>query len=163
MSFGIHFWEGICFVLLIVISYRPVKRAVLNYLDKYADTIKQKVIEAENLCEEAEKTLQHYVKQHEMFTKKIDAISKNTQENISNLRNQAVKKLEKKIKVKKQIQQDRLDLYHKQEIQKIKKTIINKAMTFVVCYLDDVGTSSVTRDQIAQVLNVAKDKSITFH
>ena len=163
MDFGIHFWEGICFILLVVISYRPVKRAASSYLDDYAETIKQKVTEAEKLCEEAEKTLQHYIEQHKMFTNKIDSITKNTEENIRDLKKRAVKKLEEKIKVKRQIQQDRLDLYNKQEMHKIKKTIINKSMTLVACYLDDVDASNVTQDQITQVLNIVKDKSITFH
>ncbi|NRA73817.1 MAG: hypothetical protein HRU36_03640 [Rickettsiales bacterium] len=163
MHFDVHFWESICFILLVLLSYRPVKKAISNYLDDYAKSIEQKVKEAENLCEEATHTLQYYTEQHKMFTKKINDITKKTEKDIRSLEQQATKKLEDKIKAKQQIQKDRLELYNKQEIYRVKKAIINKTMTLVTCYLEDVGSSSVTRDQVAQVLNVAKNKSITFH
>ena len=42
MHFDVHFWESICFILLVLLSYRPVKKAISNYLDDYAKSIEQK-------------------------------------------------------------------------------------------------------------------------
>ena len=163
MYFDVHFWEALCFALFVLLAYRPVKQALSDHLDEYSKAIEQKVIEVENLRKEAEKTFKYYTEQHKAFIDKIASSSKQAEENILLLKQEAAKKLEERIEVKRKIQQDKLDLYDKEETDQIKKAIINKTMTLVTCYLEDSVTPNLTKNQISQLLNTTKNKSITFH
>jgi len=163
MHFDVHFWEGLCFVLFVLITYKPIKRALSNYLDEYARSIEQKVVEAESLHKEAKKTFKYYTEQHKTFTEKIASASRHTEENIHDLKQQSTKKLEEKIIMKQKMQQDKLRLYDRKQTKQLKTAMINKAMMLVSCYLEDISTPNLTRNQITQLLSTTKDKSITFH
>ena len=88
---------------------------------------------------------------------------KHTKENIQLLKNQATKILDEKIKIRQRLQKEKLGLYEKKEISETKETIIKKAMVLAGFYIDDVITPSLTKDEITQLLNTVKNKSITFH
>lgn len=56
--FDESFWLAICFIAFIYLAYRPVRRAMLQFLDSRIEVIKAEVTEAEDLKKEAAKILQ---------------------------------------------------------------------------------------------------------
>lgn len=163
MHFDIHFWEGVCFFLFVALAYKPIKNILVNYLNEYSSSIATKIKDAENLSEEAKKIFKYYTEQHKTFIEKISSMRRHTEENIKVLKDQAAKTLDEKIKVRQQLQKEKLDLYEKKEQEQIKETIIRKAVVLAVLYVEDVIVPDLKKDDIIQLLDVIKDKSITFH
>ena len=163
MHFDVHFWEGVCFFIFVAIVYKPIKNALSSCLNEYSNSVEQQIRDAENLREDAEKTFKYYTDQHKTFVKRISSMHKHTKENIQLLKNQATKILDEKIKIRQRLQKEKLGLYEKKEISETKETIIKKAMVLAGFYIDDVITPSLTKDEITQLLNTVKNKSITFH
>ena len=163
MQLDIHFWEGLCFVVFIALVYKPVKGAISNYLDKYSESVRLKLREADSLREDAEKTFKYYTSIHKNLMKKIATISKHTDTNIKALKQQAADRIDEQIKVRQQMQKDKLDIYHKEETRQIKEQIVKKTERLVSVYLNDDIIPNLTREEITQLLITAEGQPITFH
>ena len=55
-----QFWVAVSFILFIVAIFRPVKKILISSLDLQINEIKSKIKEAENLKNEAQKTLSNF-------------------------------------------------------------------------------------------------------
>ena len=80
-----RFWLAICFVIFIYISYRPIKKAILNSLDAKISAIKSYLAEAEELKKEAENLLQKTEQQMLKLASLRTEIFSNAQNEVDNL------------------------------------------------------------------------------
>jgi F0F1-type ATP synthase membrane subunit b/b' len=163
MSFDVHFWESLCFAIFVVIVYKPLKKILTEQLDAHSNTIRQLVTDAENLRRDAEKICKHYHEKHQDFPGQLALMTKHTKDNIRLIRQAAEKTLEEKASARRNMHAEKLALYDKEERQKVRETIVQKAMTLANCYMQDVTTPSVTQQEITDLLSSMRDKSITFH
>jgi F-type H+-transporting ATPase subunit b len=80
-------WLAICFVVFVVLSYRPIKNAILSFLDNKIDLIKKEASESHRLKLEAEEELKILQEEFEILEKKhAEALSKAKQEMSQNLK-----------------------------------------------------------------------------
>jgi F0F1-type ATP synthase membrane subunit b/b' len=163
MSFDIHFWESICFFIFVAAIYKPLKSSLSKYLDEYAESIRKQVAEVDGLCKDAQKVFDYYKEQLEDLAVKISSMNRHTEENIKTLKQKAKEKLEEQIEAKKRIHKEKLELYSKEHMNLAKDAIVQKAVILTGFYMSDVVTPGPTRADIEQLLNAAKNKSITFH
>ena len=140
-----------------------MKKAASDQLDEYSNSIKQRVTEAENIRAEAEKIYNYYASQHETFEEKIASMSQHMDETVSMICQDAERNLEAKIDIRRKMHKEKFALYEREEANRIKETILRKAMMLASLYMSDVATPSVTKQDVTNLLDVVKDKSITFH
>lgn len=55
--FDESFWLAICFIVFLLIAYKPVRHGIIGTLDKNIEEIKQKLITTENIKQEAQALL----------------------------------------------------------------------------------------------------------
>jgi len=68
------FWVAIAFVIFVVLTYKPIRKATISALDAKIDSIRNDVEEAQRLREEAQAMLASYQRQQREATQEIEAL-----------------------------------------------------------------------------------------
>lgn len=68
------FWVAIAFVLFVVLTFKPLKKAVTGALDGRAERIRQELDEAARLREEAQKMLAEYKRKQNEASKEAEEL-----------------------------------------------------------------------------------------
>ena len=100
-----QFWVAVSFVLFIAAIFNPVRKILISSLDSQIKEIKFKIEEAENLKNEAQKTLSELKMRETEVQKEIQELKLNSEKKIIELKNLFSKKLSDQIE-KRQIQAD---------------------------------------------------------
>ena len=100
-----QFWVAVSFVLFIAAIFNPVRKILISSLDSQIKEIKFKIEEAENLKNEAQKTLIELKMRETEVQKEIQELKLNSEKKIIELKNLFSKKLSDQIE-KRQIQAD---------------------------------------------------------
>ena len=155
---SIHFWEALCFLMFVILIYKPAKKIFIDSLDGYSKRVSLKIKDAENLRLSAEKAIKFYKEQEAQFNLLAQKIQDSSNENIIKITEEYKTTLEQKIKTKKLLHTDKLTIYDQEEMNKIKTSLISKAIVITQMYLRDHGKISVTKPQIQEALHVIKSK-----
>ncbi len=159
----IHSWEMLCFVLLLVLIFKPVKKLINAYLDEHSDNIYKTLKEAEHIRLDASESIEFYKQQHKKFSMQADAITKTTDENISQLTALHLQQLDLKIQTKKLLYDEKISIYNAQESKKLESALAAKALMITQMHIKSKATQHVTARQMKEALNVVKAKKIAFH
>lgn len=154
MVLNAGFWEIICFVLFVLLVYRPIKNATGSSLMAYSGAIRSKIGDATALREEAERFLEQYKAEHKKFSAKSKQILKNTEENIKLLTKEAAAKLAEQITTKQRMHQEKIALQHKEKILQMKLQAIESAVVATKAYLRDNATKSLLSEEIDSSLQL---------
>ena len=100
-----QFWVAVSFVLFIAAIFNPVRKILISSLDLQIKEIKFKIEEAENLKNDAQKTLSELKIRETEVQKEIQELKLNSEKRIIELKNLSSKKLSEQIE-KRQIQAD---------------------------------------------------------
>ena len=100
-----QFWVAVSFVLFIAAIFNPVRKILISSLDLQIKEIKFKIEEAENLKNDAQKTLSELKMRETEVQKEIQELKLNSEKKIIELKNLSSKKLSEQIE-KRQIQAD---------------------------------------------------------
>ncbi len=92
-----EFWVAMAFVLVVVGLFSPVKKALCAYLDKYAQSEKQRLDEAENLKIQARKLFADYETKLENADEEAHAIIVKAKEQTKYLRKKTFDEFEQKM------------------------------------------------------------------
>ena len=68
------FWVAVAFVLFVVLTFKPLKKAILGALDGRAERIRQELDEAARLREEAQKMLAEYKRKQNEASKEAEEL-----------------------------------------------------------------------------------------
>lgn len=158
-----HFWEAVCFLIFLILLYKPVTKFILSYLDKYSDNIKNKIIDSENIRVEAEKAIKFYEKRRDSLRQLVSEIYKNTTDNINKLLEVNQKKLELQIAIKMKMHEQKLKIYEKEQINEIKIEVLTKSLFIVQKYLTDNKPKKINDQYLSEVMDVTNNKKIMFH
>ena len=92
-----QFWVAVSFILFIAAIFNPVRKMLVSSLDAQIIEIKTKIEEAENLKNEAQKTLSELKKKEAEVEKEIEKFKTDAENKISELKNLSSKKLSDQI------------------------------------------------------------------
>ncbi|MBP9792037.1 MAG: hypothetical protein KBC27_02390 [Rickettsiales bacterium] len=158
-----HFWEAICLFIFIGLIFKPTKKAVLEYLDSYSAEIKDKILEADNIALEANKTLKYYLKQHKTLKQKVEILQKNTKDNLKELLDASEESLSEKIKQKHKLHRERLEISRQEMQHRVKIDTMAKAIAISTTYIHDNLKHQVTKEDLDFIVNTVSKKKITLH
>lgn len=158
-----HFWEALCLFIFIGLVYKPTKKAILEYLDSYSADIKNKVMEANNIASEAQKTLKYYLKQNKDLQKKIEILEKNSKASVKEVLRSGEDVLNEKIKQKHKLHKERLEISRQEMQQKVKIDTMAKSIAIATTYMQDDLKKEVTKDDLKFIIDAVSKKKIVLH
>jgi F-type H+-transporting ATPase subunit b len=104
-----YVWLLVALVILIVIAYRPAKRAILGALDARSARIKNELDEAQRLREEAQAALASFQRRQRDAMSEADEIIAHAREDAERMRKQALEDLEQVLARREQLAMERID------------------------------------------------------
>ena len=144
-----QFWVAVSFILFIVAIFNPVRKMLVSSLDAQISEIKTKIEEAENLKNEAQKTLSELKKREAEVEKEIEKFKTDAENKISELKNLSSKKLSDQIEKKKILADNRIEQLLRDTNQNIKSYIADIAIEAIT----DILKTSLSKDKKAELIN----------
>lgn len=92
-----EFWTGVAFVLVVLLLFKVVKKALSMLLDKRINSIVRRIDDAENLKTEARLLLAEYEEKVDNVGAEVDEILKKSKKDITAFKNKSVKEIENQI------------------------------------------------------------------
>jgi F-type H+-transporting ATPase subunit b len=120
-----HFFILIATVLFVVLTFRPISKAVTTGLDKRSQKIKEQLDEAENLRIEAEKTLIATQKQQKQAIVESDEIIASAHLEAKRLEQEAKKSLELALNRREQMAFTRIAYAEKEAMSAVKNFAVD--------------------------------------
>ncbi len=129
-------WLAICFVVFVVIGYRPIKRAILNFLDERIKQIRFDINAASAAKKNAAKELEelkedlHLIEIHHAEAIKIAEIE------IEKKFEERCIKFQKSIEYTRNSAKERIELMQKNAVVEIEKEFLDRVLHIVSNYFD---------------------------
>ena len=155
-----EFWVGMAFVLVVVVLAKPISKFVKNALTKRKENIIAKINEAEKLRDDAQELLAQYERKFLHAKDEAKEILDNSTEEIKNLTEYELQKMEKELVVKQKEVEALIDA----TIEKTKNEInelaceksVNIVKTFVARNIDEKQHSKLIDNSIKNILSTLK-------
>ena len=144
-----QFWVAVSFILFIAAIFNPVRKMLVSSLDAQISEIKTKIEEAENLKNEAQKTLSELKKREVEVEKEIEKFKTDAENKISELKNLSSIKLSDQIEKKKILADNRIEQLLRDTNQNIKSYIADIAIEAIT----DILKTSLSKDKKAELIN----------
>ena len=144
-----QFWVAVSFILFIAAIFNPVRKMLVSSLDAQISEIKTKIEEAENLKNEAQKTLSELKKREVEVEKEIEKFKIDAENKISELKNLSSIKLSDQIEKKKILADNRIEQLLRDTNQNIKSYIADIAIEAIT----DILKTSLSKDKKAELIN----------
>ncbi len=136
-----EFWVAVAFVIVVVGLFKPGSKAILSVLDKRANRIRQNLEEAQQLREEAQKTLAEYQRMQRDAGKEAEEILDNAKNEAKRLQEKAAKDLENQLARREQHALEKIAQAEAKALQEVRDQAVQVAIA---------ATTRLLRDQIDQ-------------
>jgi F-type H+-transporting ATPase subunit b len=124
-----YVWLLVALVILIVIAYRPAKRAILGALDARSARIKNELDEAQRLREEAQAALASFQRRQRDAMSEADEIIAHAREDAERMRKQALEDLEQVLARREQLAMERIDQAEANAAAEVRNVAVDVAIT----------------------------------
>ena len=138
-----EFWVGAAFVLVVVCLFKPIGKLLNAMLNKRIDMIANRITEARQLSEDAQKMLAEYEKKFLNAEKEAKAILRKSEKEIEFLKDERLKKMEAELQIKQKEAEQRINTAQENAMKEITEK-----------------TSDLTINAIKEVLLQKLDKSM---
>ena len=147
-----QFWVAVSFFLFIIAIFNPVRKILTSNLDSQINEIKSKIDEAENLKNQAQKTLSELKKREAEVEKEILELKVISEKKIAELNDLSSKKLAEKIDKRKILSENKIEQLLRDTNLAIKNYIANVAIEATTSILQN----NLTKEKKSELI----DKSI---
>ena len=155
-----QFWVAVSFVLFIAVIFNPVRKILISSLDAQIKEIKSKIDEAENLKNEAQKTLSELKTRESEVEKEIKELKINSEKKIVELKELYSKKLSEQIEKRKILAENKIEQLVRDTNISIKNYIsgvaIDATKTILQNNLTNENKSNLINDSIKDLNTVLK-------
>ena len=132
-----EFWVAISFVIVVAGLWKPASKLLLSGLDKRADRIREQLAEAENLREEAQKTLAEYQRMQRDAVKETQEILENAKKEAALFRERAEQDLEAQLKRRQEQAMDKIAQAEASALQEVRNQAVDVAIAATARLLQD--------------------------
>jgi F-type H+-transporting ATPase subunit b len=123
-------WVGISFLIFILLIFRPMKKQVLDSLDKRIIELKSDLEESKKLKNEAESLFEEHIRKQVENTKKIENLKLSTKKEIEIIKDRTQKDIESTIIRKKENFEQMTSQMELKMIDQLKSEILKKTIMF---------------------------------
>lgn len=154
------FWVAVAFIVFVAAVFRPVGRMMMGGLDGRIDKIRAQLDEAQDLREQAQKTLAEYKHKQRDAVHEAARIVENAKQEVERMREQAEKDLEASLARRAQQAEEKIRQAEAAAVADVRRQAVDLAMAATTKLLQenlDQGRSEALVDQsieeISQKLN----------
>ena len=151
-----QFWVAVSFILFLAAIFNPVRKILVSSLDAQISEIKLKIDETEKLKNDAQKTLNELKLREVEVEKEIEKLRSNSVKKINDLQEISSKKLSEKIKKRKILAENKIDLLIRDANLSIKNYISNSAIEATTKILINKLTTDKDTELIKKSINELK-------
>lgn len=148
-----EFWVAVAFILVVVSLGKPVGKLIRSMLVKRIDGITQRIHDAANLQDDAQKMLADYERKFKNAEAEADTILQKSAKEIEFLKNESIAKLEKEMKSKEKDTAERLESAKIKASQAIAdmagELTVKSLKAAIAAKLDDESKDKLIDDSIA--------------
>ena len=156
-----QFWVAVSFFLFIAAIFNPVRKILTSSLDSQINEIKNKIVEVENIKNEAQDTLSELKKRESEVEKEINQLNIEAKNKIKNLEENSNKKLIEQIEKRKLLAENKIDQLIRDANLSIKDYISNislESTTHILNkHLTDEKKEKIIDESVKELSNILKN------
>ena len=156
-----QFWVAISFLLFILVIFNPVRKILITSLDSQINDIKSKIEEAENIKNEASRTLKEIKIRENEVQSEIKKLKSESEKKITELKELSSKKLLDQIDKRKLLADIKIEQVLRDTNFSIKNyisdTAIKSSLYILNNNLSDEKKSEIVNNSITELKNVLKN------
>tara|TARA_B100000963_G_C22381947_1_gene560525 strand:- start:267 stop:752 length:486 start_codon:yes stop_codon:yes gene_type:complete len=156
-----QFWVAISFLLFILVIFNPVRKILITSLDSQINDIKSKIEEAENIKNEASRTLKEIKIRENEVQSEIKKLKSESEKKITELKELSSKKLLDQIDKRKLLADIKIEQVLRDTNSSIKNyisdTAIKSSLYILNNNLSDEKKSEIVNNSITELKNVLKN------
>ena len=123
-----QFWVAVAFLLFVLAIFNPVRKILTLSLDSQITEIKNKIEEADNIKNEAQKTLSELKTREAEVEKEIKSLKLESEKKILELTNLSSKKLKDQINKRQLLSENKIDQFVRETNISVKNYISDAAI-----------------------------------
>jgi len=148
-----QFWVAVSFFLFIAAIFNPVRKVLKSNLDGQIEEIKNTIQEAENVKNDAQKTLSELLKRESEVENEINVLKSNSEKKIVELKNLSSKKLDEQIERRKVLADNKIKQISRDANISIKNYIANAAIDTTIHVLKNKLSTQKKSQLINESIN----------
>lgn len=123
-----EFWVAIGFVLLVVLVWKPIGKAIGSGLDKRAEAIKRTLDEARQLADEAQRILAENQRKSRDAAREIERLVEHAREDAERIVADARVKLEASLRRREQLAKDKIAMAETEASREVREVAVEVAV-----------------------------------
>lgn len=151
-----EFWVAICFFLFVFAAYRPVKKAIVNALEQKIAMIKEDLLQAQALRDEAKNTLNEFKDEIKKFEKRKSELEKSAAEATENMLNLKKQELAKQLNNMQESSKQSIEAIKLKACRDLEAHFIDKAIYISQEYLEKSKEDAFSNLEIIKHLQTSK-------
>ena len=146
---------ALCFCLFIYFIYRPIKKAIISFLDSKIAEIKAELVKAEQIKKDAKHLLKQTKIERDKFEQYKQEILKQTEQKTKDFTNNKLIEMQLILDNSKSSALKSIENKSKQATQKMRMEFVESALNIVRIYLKETNNNSVSDYEILK--HIKKD------
>ena len=142
------FWIAICFVLFVFLTYRPIKRAILNSLDARIEEIRHNMEQAQKLRDDARIILEQIELEMQHFEEREKRIIESAESSTNRLVESKTKEVDMQIHRMRDSAEKSITNLKTKAQQELKEEFTQHVMSLVRTYLAESDNNSTSTENI---------------
>jgi len=147
------FWTFISFLIFVLLTFVPIKKALLTALDKRAKKIQSDIEQALKLREEAQELLASYQRKQRDGVKEAENLVKTAKEEGQRMVNESTQKLTIQLARRESIAAQRIKQAENMALQKIHNHAVDVAISATKSIFDENISKKKSRELIKNAIN----------
>ena len=123
-----EFWVAVAFVILLAMGLYWGLRPILGMLDQRSARIRKQIDEAQQLREEAQRTLAEYKRRQRDAAKEAEEIVEHAKEEAKRLRERAETDIERQLERREQMTIEKIEQAEQQALQEVREQAVEVAV-----------------------------------
>ena len=148
------FWTFVAFLIFVLLTVSPIKKALLTALDKRAKKIQSDIEQALKLREEAQELLATYQRKQRDGVSEAERVLENAKIEGQSLVNDSIQKLNVQLARRESIAMKRIEQAENMALQKVHNHAVDIALTATKAIFSENITKNKSRELIRNSINV---------
>jgi F-type H+-transporting ATPase subunit b len=148
-------WVAVAFVIFVALAGRPIGRAIAKMLDERAAKIRNDLVEAEKLRDEAERLLSEYQRRQREAMQEADAILAHARAEAERIRRDAAANIEAALKRRERLAMEKIAQAEAHAMAEVRNQAIDLAIQgaqkALAAGLDPARASSLVDQSLAEL------------
>jgi F-type H+-transporting ATPase subunit b len=136
-------WLTICFIIFVVVGYKPIKRMILNFLDERIKQIKFEIDSANSAKKNSQKELDEFKEDIALLEKHNAEVIRIAGIEIEKIFEERCIKFEKSLEYTRNSAKEHIELMQKDAVAGIEREFLNRVLNLVSNYFEKKNSTEL--------------------